>query len=144
MTLNFDPVTQSQWEIWEWLHSKISLWNTDAPSGNKVKILQNTEVLYVDTAPTLMGIWCQWRASNSSMNLQFNFGFFKTTQTSDIAIYISDGIIDKRTDTRTKRRTEIQLHVINAPANLSCLCIKLVCFGPIRLHRKIAIANLDF
>ena len=60
MTLHFDPVTQSQWEIWEWLYSKISSWNTNAPDSNKVKILQNIQALfmYFDPSQTPMDIWC--------------------------------------------------------------------------------------
>ena len=75
MTLNFGTVTQSQLEIWEWLYSKISSWNTNAPGGSKVKILQNIKALYMnfDLSQTPMGIWWHWRVSNPSIKLTLHF-----------------------------------------------------------------------
>ena len=82
MTLNFDQVTHSQWEMWEWLYSKISSWNSNAPVGNKVKISQNIQALYMYFDPTQppIGIWCHWRVSNPSMNLHCKSEYFDTTQ----------------------------------------------------------------
>ena len=92
MTMNFDPVTQIRREIWEWLYSKISSWNTNAPDGNKVKILQYIQALYMyfDPSQTPIGIWCidVW-ATRRWTYIAIYFEYFETTQNLDIALYMS-------------------------------------------------------
>ena len=86
MTLNFDPVTQSQWEIWKWLYSKISSWNTNAPGGNKVKILQIFKPYTCSLTPPkpqwaydVIDVW----ATRRWTYIALCFEYFETTQNLD-------------------------------------------------------------
>ena len=92
MTLNFDPVTLSQWEICEWLYSKIRLWNTNAPDGNKVKILQNIQALYMYFTPPkpqrAYDAIDEW-ATRRWTYIALYFEYFEATQNLDIALYMS-------------------------------------------------------
>ena len=86
MTLNFDPVTLSQWEIWEWLYSKISSWNTNAPDGNKVKIY--TCILTPPKPQWAYDVIDEW-ATRRWTYIALYFEYFEATQNLDIALYMS-------------------------------------------------------
>ena len=97
--------------------------------GNLRVVEQPVKFMYFDSSQTPMGIWCHWRVSNPWTYIALYFEYFETTENLNIALYVSErewltnGLINGQKDGQM-----IQLHIMNAPANLSGRRIKTSLF----------------